>query len=74
MCIRDRVIIVDPQVTLTDQPVPWSPGAGCMNAVLATTPSRQVLSAHLVPNDWGRRSGYSWTIREIGDAHMAHTG
>ena len=72
--VSGAVIIVDPQVTLTDQPVPWSPGAGCMNAVLATTPSRQVLSAHIVPNDWGRRSAYSWSIREIGDAHMAHTG
>ena len=72
--VSGAVIIVDPQVTLTDQPVPWSPGAGCLNAVLATTPSRQVLSAHIVPNDWGRRSAYSWTIREIGDAHMAHTG
>ena len=72
--VSGAVIIVDPQVTLTDRPVPWSPGAGCLNAVLATTPSRQVLSAHLVANDWGRRSAYSWVIREIGDAHMAHTG
>ncbi|WP_430754619.1 hypothetical protein [Micrococcus luteus] len=72
--VSGAVIVVDPQVTLTDQPVPWSPGAGCLNAALTTTPSRQVISAHVAPNDWGRRSAYSWVIREMGDAHMAHTG
>ena len=72
--VNGAVIIVDPQVTLTDRLVPWSPGAGCLNAHLATTPSRDVQAAYIVPNDWGRRSAYSWVIREIGDAHMAHTG
>lgn len=72
--VSGAVIIVDPQVTLTDRLVPWSPGAGCLNAQLTTLPSRQVQSAHITPNDWGRRSAYSWVIREIGDAHMAHTG
>lgn len=72
--VSGAVIIVDPQVTLTDRPVPWSPGAGCLNAYLATVPSREVQAAYIVANDWGRRSAYSWVIREIGDAHMAHTG
>lgn len=72
--VSGAVIIVDPQVTLTDRPVPWSPGAGCLNAYLATVPSREAQAAYIVPNDWGRRSAYSWVIREIGDAHMAHTG
>ena len=72
--VSSAVVVVDPQVTLTDHPVPWSPGAGCLNAYLATTPSRQVQSAHITPTDWGRRSAYSWVIREGGDAHMAHTG
>lgn len=72
--VSGAVIIVDPQVTLTDRPVPWSPGAGCLNAYLATIPSREAQAAYIVPNDWGRRSAYSWVIREIGDAHMAHTG
>ena len=52
--------------------MPWSPGAGCLNAYLATVPSRDAQAAYIVPNDWGRRSAYSWVIREIGDAHMAH--
>lgn len=72
--VSGAVIIVDPQVTLTDRPVPWSPGAGCLNAYLATTPSRDAQAAYIVAHDWGRRSAYSWVIREIGDAHMAHTG
>lgn len=72
--VSGAVIIVDPQVTLTDRLVPWSPGAGCLNACLATVPSREAQAAFIVPNDWGRRSAYSWVIREIGDAHMAHTG
>lgn len=72
--VSGAVIIVDPQVTLTDRPVPWSPGAGCLNAYLATVPSRDAQAAYIVANDWGRRSAYSWVIREIGDAHMAHTG
>ena len=72
--VSGAVIIVDPQVTLTDRLVPWSPGAGCLNACLATVPSREAQAAYIVPNDWGRRSAYSWVIREIGDAHMAHTG
>ena len=54
--------------------MPWSPGAGCLNAYLATVPSREAQAAYIVANDWGRRSAYSWVIREIGDAHMAHTG
>ena len=72
--VSGAVIVVDPQVTLTDRPVPWSPGAGCLNAYLATVPSRDAQAAYIVANDWGRRSAYSWVIREIGDAHMAHTG
>ena len=72
--VSGAVIIVDPQVTLTDRPVPWSPGAGCLNAYLATVPSRDAQAAYIVANDYGRRSAYSWVIREIGDAHMAHTG
>ena len=72
--VSGAVIVVDPQVTLTDRLVPWSPGAGCLNAYLATVPSREAQAAYIVPNDWGRRSAYSWVIREIGDAHMAHTG
>lgn len=72
--VSGAVIIVDPQVTLTDRLVPWSPGAGCLNACLATVPSREAQAAYIVANDWGRRSAYSWVIREIGDAHMAHTG
>ena len=72
--VSGAVIIVDPQVTLTDRLVPWSPGAGCLNAYLATVPSRDAQAAYIVANDWGRRSAYSWVIREIGDAHMAHTG
>lgn len=72
--VSGAVIIVDPQVTLTDRLVPWTPGAGCLNAYLATVPSRDAQAAYIVPNDWGRRSAYSWVIREIGDAHMAHTG
>ena len=72
--VSGAVIIVDPQVTLTDHPLPWAPGGGCLNAQLVTVPSRQVQAAYIVPNDLGRRSAYSWAIREIGDAHMAHTG
>ena len=72
--VSGAVIVVDPQVTLTDRLVPWSPGAGCLNAYLATVPSRDAQAAYIVANDWGRRSAYSWVIREIGDAHMAHTG
>ena len=72
--VSGAVIIVDPQVTLTDRLVPWSQGAGCLNAYLATVPSRDAQAAYIVPNDLGRRSAYSWVIREIGDAHMAHTG
>ena len=72
--VSGAVIVVDPQVTLTDRLVPWSPGAGCLNAYLATVPSRDAQAAYIVSNDWGRRSAYSWVIREIGDAHMAHTG
>lgn len=72
--VSGAVIIVDPQVTLTDHPLSWAPGGGCLNAQLVTVPSRQVQAAYIVPNDLGRRSAYSWAIREIGDAHMAHTG
>ena len=72
--VSGAVIIVDPQVTLTDRPVGWAPGGGCLNAYLATVPSRDAQAAYIVPNDLGRRSAYSWVIREIGDAHMAHTG
>ena len=63
--VSGAVIIVDPQVTLTDRLVPWSPGAGCLNAYLATVPSREAQAAYIVANDWGRRSAYSLSLIHI---------
>ena len=56
--------VVAPALTLTDAPLPWMVGAGCVSAVLMAPMSKNVQLA--IPGvSWGSRSGHAWTIREI---------
>ena len=56
--------VVAPALTLTDAPLPWMVGAGCVSAVLMSPMSKNVQLA--IPGvSWGSRSGHAWTIREI---------
>lgn len=71
--VSRALTVVAPQVTLTDRAMPWSEGEGCLNAYI-TPAARDVQAAFVVPHDWGRRSAYSWQVREIGKASMGHAG
>lgn len=71
--VSRALTVVAPQVTLTDRVMPWSEGEGCLNAYM-TPATRDVQAAFMVPHDWGRRSAYSWQVREIGKASMGHAG
>lgn len=56
--------VVAPALTLTDAPLPWMVGAGCVSAVLMAPMSKNVqLAIPGVP--WGSRSAHTWTVREI---------
>ena len=56
--------VVAPALTLTDTPLPWMVGAGCVSAVLMAPMSKNVqLAIPGVP--WGSRSAHTWTVREI---------
>ena len=56
--------VVAPALTLTDAPLPWMVGAGCVSAVLMAPMSKNVQLA--IPGvSWGSRSGHAWTVREI---------
>ena len=70
--IRHANTIATPQVTLTDRPVEWAAGAGCVNAVISSGPSKDVQLAFDIAHDWGRRSGHGWTIREMGNPNWGH--
>ena len=54
-----------PAVTLSDTPLPWATGRGCLAASLYL-PGEDVQLALTTDTDWGRRSGYSMTITELG--------
>lgn len=57
--------VMMPALTLTDTVRDWAEGAGCMSAVVMGPPRKTVQLA--VPDlDWGSRSAFGWTIREIG--------
>lgn len=70
--VKNANTIAVPQVTATDTVMPWAAGAGCMNAALVGPPSKSVQLAFVIPNDWGRRSAHSWSIREIGHHTNGH--
>ena len=56
--------VVAPALTLTDAPLPWMVGAGCVSAVLMAPMSKNVQLA--IPGvSWGSRSAHTWTVREI---------
>nr|DAG79874.1 MAG TPA: hypothetical protein [Caudoviricetes sp.] len=56
--------VVAPALTLTNAPLPWMVGAGCVSAVLMAPMSKNVQLA--IPGvSWGSRSGHAWTVREI---------
>lgn len=63
--VSRAVTVVAPQLTLTDRPVDWVDGQGCVSAMPVAQPSKQVQAAYMTPHDAGRRSAYSWQIREV---------
>lgn len=64
--VAGAATVVAPAVTLTAQALPWAAGAGCLNAVLVGDPSKTVQLAFETATGWGRRSGYAWSVEEIG--------
>lgn len=65
LAVAGAATVVAPQLTLTDRPVEWADGQGCVSAVLMARPSKRVQAAYMAPNDIGRRSAYSWQVREV---------
>ena len=57
--------VVAPQLTFTPGPVGWVDGQGCVSAIPMAPATKDVQAAFLAPNDRGRRSAYSWRIREV---------
>lgn len=64
--VRNANTVVAPQITLTrEPPALWAEGTGSLSVLIQDPPTRVAQLA--IPDvSWGVRSGYSWSLREVG--------